>query len=71
MLCNLERAVMDSYLDYNEQVAHTYNCQRQEEPNEEGVEYEGRVVDILRLRPHNATHWNLVQSTEDQSWQDD
>lgn len=61
----------DSHLDDNEQVAQANNGQWQEKSNKEGVEYEGFGKDILRLRPYDATHWHLVQSAEDHSWQDD
>lgn len=61
----------DSHLDDDEQVAQANNGQRQEKSNKEGVEYEGFVVDILRLWPHDATHWHLVESAEDHSGQDD
>lgn len=60
----------DSHLDDDEQVAQANNGERQEKSNEEGVENEGFVVDILRLWPHDATHWHLVQSAEDHSGQD-
>lgn len=56
-----------SHLDYDEQVAQAYDCQRHEESNEEGVDYEGCVIDILWLRPHDPTHRHLVQATEDHS----
>ena len=62
---------MQSHLDYNKQVAHTYDCEGQEETNEKGVEYEGCVIDVLGLRPHDATYRHLVQATEDHSWQND
>lgn len=65
---NVETA---SHLDYDEQVAQAYDCQREEESNEEGVDYEGRVIDILGLRPNNPTHGHLVQAAEDHSGQDD
>lgn len=56
-----------SYLDYNEQVAQTYDCQRKAEPNEEGIDYEGCVIDILGLRPLDPTRLLLVKATKDQS----
>lgn len=48
------------YLDYNEQVAKTYDCQRQEESDEKGVEYEACVIDVLGLRPYDTTNWHFV-----------
>lgn len=65
---NGAHAVVNIHLDYNEQVAQTYDCQWQEESDEKGVEYEGCVIDVLGLRPHNTTNWHFVQAAEDHSW---
>lgn len=60
-----------SHLDYNQQVAQTYDCQRQAESNEKGVEYEGCVIDVLRLGPHDSAHRHLVKAAEDHRGQID
>lgn len=65
---NGTHAVVNFYLDYNEQVAQTYDYQRQEESDEEGEEYESCVIEVLGLWPHNTTNWHFVQATEDHSW---
>ncbi|TNN30951.1 hypothetical protein EYF80_058897 [Liparis tanakae] len=65
------RGEAGSHLDDDEQVAQTDDRQRQEEADEEGVDDEGRVVDVLGLRPHDATHGHLVEAAEDQRGQDD
>lgn len=54
-----------SHLDYNEQVTQAYDCQWQEESDQEGIEYEGLVIDVLWLRPHNPAYRHLVQAAED------
>ncbi len=64
---NVTHVEAGPHLDYNEQVAQAYDRQRQEESNEKSVEYEGCVIDILWLRPHDPTYWHLVQATEDHS----